>query len=209
MRRRQLLAAQQLAAPCGRRPLHRAPSPIDKERDLARPQIRKHTHAMDETIELTIGPSVAVDPVLPTTTQDSFAALMFAGARAPRNAASMLNARSNCKKRQLKRRHHRARPMLRSQHRISVQSSSLVSAPLHRLHFYVVLRKLIAKLQAFSQSIQETSVVRFYSPIDADDEMLSWQVICDGAFHWIPHPNRCRRSNEEPNASAVVPTGKS
>jgi hypothetical protein len=41
----------------------------------------------------------------------------------------------------------------------SVQSRSLVRARLHRLNFYVVLRKLIAKLQTFSQSIQETTMV--------------------------------------------------
>jgi hypothetical protein len=34
-----------------------------------------------------------------------------------------------------------------------VQSSSLLIVRLHRLNFYVVLRKLIPKLQAFSQSI--------------------------------------------------------
>jgi hypothetical protein len=33
-------------------------------------------------------------------------------------------------------------------------------------------RQLIPKLQAFSQSIQETSMVRFYSSIYSDDKML-------------------------------------
>jgi hypothetical protein len=37
-----------------------------------------------------------------------------------------------------------------------VQSISLLTVRLHRLDFYVVLRKLIAELQAFSQCIQET-----------------------------------------------------
>jgi hypothetical protein len=41
-----------------------------------------------------------------------------------------------------------------------------------RTHLDVVLWKLIAKLQAFSKCIQETSMVRFYSSIDANDEML-------------------------------------
>jgi len=43
-----------------------------------------------------------------------------------------------------------------------VQSSSLLAVRLHRLNFYVVLRKLILELQAFSQGIHETSIVRFY-----------------------------------------------
>jgi len=46
----------------------------------------------------------------------------------------------------------------------------LLTVRLHRLNFYVVLRKLITKLQALSQSIQKTSMVRFYSSIDSDDE---------------------------------------
>jgi hypothetical protein len=54
----------------------------------------------------------------------------------------------------------------------SMQSSSLQTIRLLRLNFYVVLRKLIPKLQAFSQCIQETSMVRFYSSIYSDDKML-------------------------------------
>jgi hypothetical protein len=69
----------------------------------------------------------------------------------------------------------------------SVQSSSLLTVRLHRLDFYVVLRVLIAELQAFSQCIQETPMVRFYSSIYADDELLIRQMSCDSAFHGIPH----------------------
>ena len=58
---------------------------------------------------------------------------------------------------------------------------------MHRLDLYVVLRKLIAELQAFSQSIQETSMVRFYSSIYADDELLIRQMSCDSGFHGSPH----------------------
>jgi hypothetical protein len=67
---------------------------------------------------------------------------------------------------------------------------------MHRVDFYVVLRKLIAKLQALSKSIQETPMVRFYSSIYADDEMLIRQMSGGSAFHGIPHPNRCGLSNE-------------
>ena len=35
-----------------------------------------------------------------------------------------------------------------------------------------MLRKLIPKLQAFSKSIQGTSMVRFYSSIYSDDKVL-------------------------------------
>jgi hypothetical protein len=50
-----------------------------------------------------------------------------------------------------------------------VQSSSSLAVRRHRLNFYLVLRKLIAKLQAFSQRIQETPMVRFYLSIYSDD----------------------------------------
>jgi hypothetical protein len=64
-----------------------------------------------------------------------------------------------------------------------VQSSSLFTARLHSADFDVVLRELIPKLQAFPESIQEASMVRFYSSIYADDKMLIRQMSCDSAFH--------------------------
>ena len=86
-----------------------------------------------------------------------------------------------------------------------MQSSSLPAFDRHRLDFYVVLRKLIPKLQAFSQRIQETSMVRFYSSIYADDKMLIWQMSCDSAFHGIPHQiAAAHRTKTE--ASAAFPT---
>jgi hypothetical protein len=91
----------------------------------------------------------------------------------------------------------------------SVQGSSLLTVRLHRLHFYVVLRKLIAKLQAFPKSIQETSMVRFYSSIHSYDEMLLRQMSCDSVFHGIPHPKSLPHIERRPNASAAFPTGKS
>ena len=66
-----------------------------------------------------------------------------------------------------------------------------------RAHLDVVLRKLIPKLQAFSKGIQEASMVRFYSSIHADDEMLIRQMSGGNVSHGIPHPNRCRTSNED------------
>jgi hypothetical protein len=66
-----------------------------------------------------------------------------------------------------------------------------------RAHFNVVLRKLIPKLQAFSQCIQETPMVRFYSSIYADDKVLIRQMSCDSAFHGIPHPNAAHRTKTE------------
>jgi hypothetical protein len=40
-----------------------------------------------------------------------------------------------------------------------MQSGSLVTDRFQRLDFYVVLRKLIPKLQTFSKRVQETSMV--------------------------------------------------
>jgi hypothetical protein len=65
--------------------------------------------------------------------------------------------------------------------------SSLLTTRRHRLNFYVVQRKLIPKLQAFSQCIQETSMVRFYSSIYADDESLIRQTSRGSAFHGFRH----------------------
>ena len=86
-----------------------------------------------------------------------------------------------------------------------MQRNSLLTARLHRLDFYVVLRKLIAELQAFSQCIQETSMVRFYSSIYADDKLLIRQMSCDSAFHGIPHQIAAAHERR-PNASAAFPT---
>ena len=68
-----------------------------------------------------------------------------------------------------------------------MQGDSLLTVRPHRLNFYVVLRKLIPKLQAFSQCIQETPMVRFYSSIYPDDKMLIRQMSRDSAFHGSPH----------------------
>ena len=81
----------------------------------------------------------------------------------------------------------------------------MLTARLHRLDFYVVLRKLIAELQAYSQCIQETPMVRFYSSIDADDELLIRQMSCDSAFHGIPTKS-LPHIERRPNASAAFPT---
>jgi hypothetical protein len=68
-----------------------------------------------------------------------------------------------------------------------VQSGSFLTARSHRLNFYVVLRKLISKLQAFSQGIHKTSMVRPDSPIDPNDVVLTRQMSCDDVFHELPH----------------------
>jgi len=69
-----------------------------------------------------------------------------------------------------------------------VQSSSLFTARLHGSNFDVVLRKLIFELQAFSQGIHETSMVRFYSSVYSDDIVFIRQTTCrDGAFRELPH----------------------
>ena len=91
----------------------------------------------------------------------------------------------------------------------SAQNCSLLIVRRRRSHFYVVLRKLIPKLQAFSQSIQETPMVRFYSSVDSDDKMLIRQISGDGAFHAIPHQIAADALNEDrmlgnvPDASSL------
>jgi hypothetical protein len=88
----------------------------------------------------------------------------------------------------------------------SVQSSSVLTFRWHRLNFHVVLRKLIAKLQAFSKSIQETSMVRFDSSVYADDKMLIRQMSCDSAFHGNPHQIAAAHRTKTECLSSV-PTG--
>jgi hypothetical protein len=64
-------------------------------------------------------------------------------------------------------------------------NSSFFAARLHRAHFDIVLRKLILQLQAFSQRIHKTSMVRFHSSVDSDDIVLAMSR--DSAFHGTPH----------------------
>jgi hypothetical protein len=75
-----------------------------------------------------------------------------------------------------------------------------VSARLHRVNLYDVLRKLIPKLQALSKGIEETSMVRFYSSINAYDKMPVVQIGCDNGFHGIPHQKPLPHIEESPNA---------
>ena len=63
----------------------------------------------------------------------------------------------------------------------------MLTVRLHRLNFYVVLRKLIPNLQAFPKCIQEPPMVRFYSSIYSDDKMLIRQMSRVSAFHGYPH----------------------
>jgi hypothetical protein len=81
----------------------------------------------------------------------------------------------------------------------------LLTARRRRLNLYVVLRKLIPELQAFSKSIQEASMVRFYPSVYSDDKMLIRQMSCDSVLHGNPHPNRCRNIERKPNVSAAFP----
>jgi hypothetical protein len=67
-----------------------------------------------------------------------------------------------------------------------------------------MLRKLIPKLQAFSKCIQETPVVRFYSSIHANDEMLIRQMSSDSVFHGIPHQIAAAH-RRKPECSAAFP----
>jgi hypothetical protein len=71
-----------------------------------------------------------------------------------------------------------------------------------------VLRKLIPKLQAFSKCIQETSMVRLYSSIYANDEMLIRQMSGGSVFHEIPTKS-LPRIEQRPIASAAFPTARS
>jgi hypothetical protein len=76
----------------------------------------------------------------------------------------------------------------------------MVTALLHRKHFDVVLRELISELQAFSQRVHKTSMVRFYLPVHSDDIVLIRQTTSrDGAFHDKPHNHR-RNIERRPNA---------
>jgi hypothetical protein len=90
--------------------------------------------------------------------------------------------------------------------RASVQSGALLIIRRHRLNLDVVLRKLIPKLQAFPESIQETSMVRFYSSIYSDDKVFIRQMSCDNAFHGIPHQKPLPHIERKPNASTAFPT---
>jgi hypothetical protein len=87
-----------------------------------------------------------------------------------------------------------------------VQSGSFLTASSHRLNLYIVPWVLISELQAFSQGIHKTSMVRSYSSVNTDDVVLIRQMSCDSAFHGT-HPIIRRRDIERrPTFSAVFPT---
>ena len=77
-----------------------------------------------------------------------------------------------------------------------------------RAHFDVVLRELIPKLQAFSKSIHEASMVRFYSSIYSDNKMLIRQMSGDSAFHGIPHEVAAAHRTKATECSAAFPTNR-
>ena len=70
-----------------------------------------------------------------------------------------------------------------------------------RTHLDGVLRKLIPQLQTFPQRIQEATMVRFYSSVHADDEMLIRKMSGDTACHGIPHQS-LPHIEHRPNAAA-------
>jgi hypothetical protein len=69
----------------------------------------------------------------------------------------------------------------------SVQTSSF-AARLHRPDFDVVLRILISELQARSQRIYKSPMLRFCLAIHLENEaLLRLTLSRDGAFHETPH----------------------
>ena len=79
----------------------------------------------------------------------------------------------------------------------------LQTALMHRADFDIVLRKLVAQIQAFPQRVYETAMVRFYSTVDPNDIVVIRQVICDGAFHVRPHPSLPRHWTKTEMCSSV------
>src|ERR1700760_2728961 len=74
---------------------------------------------------------------------------------------------------------------------------------MHRADFDIVLRKLVAQIQAFPQRVYETAMVRFYSIVDPNDIVVIRQMICDGAFHVRPHPSLPRHLTKTEWAAAL------
>jgi hypothetical protein len=70
----------------------------------------------------------------------------------------------------------------------------LAAVHLHRHHFNIVVRELIAKHQPFSQGIQETPMMRLDSAIHANDEMLVRQTSGHSGVH-ESYPHATPRSS--------------
>ena len=82
-------------------------------------------------------------------------------------------------------------------------NSSFFAARLQASNFDVVLRKLIAKTQCFSQRIDKTSMMRFHTSVDLNDIVLIRQAMSrDDASHDTPI-NR-RRNIERTDCSAAL-----
>jgi hypothetical protein len=86
-----------------------------------------------------------------------------------------------------------------------VQSGSFLTARSHRLNLYIVPRVLISELQAFSQGIHKTAMVRPDSPIDPNDVVLIRQMSCDSVFHGTHPINRRRDIERRPTVLGSVP----
>ena len=79
---------------------------------------------------------------------------------------------------------------------------------MHCADLDIVLRKLVAQIQAFSQRIYETAMVRFYSTIDPNDVVVVRQVTCDGAFHVRPPSIAAATLDEDRNTRQRSPPAK-
>jgi hypothetical protein len=66
-------------------------------------------------------------------------------------------------------------------------------------------RVLISELQAFSQGIHKTSMMRSYSSVDTDDVVLIRQMSCDSAFQGIYPINRRRDIETKTEMLGSVP----
>jgi hypothetical protein len=59
---------------------------------------------------------------------------------------------------------------------------------LYRVHFYVMLRKLVSQQQPCPHCIDKASVSRFYSTVEFDDKVLvSRTMRRNTVFHEAPH----------------------
>jgi hypothetical protein len=81
-----------------------------------------------------------------------------------------------------------------------------LSADLYRMHFDVVLRKLVSEFQTGPQRVDKPTVSRFYLTVEFDDEAFVTQTSRrNTVFHEFPHQSP-RVIKLKVECSAGVPT---
>jgi hypothetical protein len=91
-----------------------------------------------------------------------------------------------------------------------VQHTIFSLADLYRVHFDVMLRKLVSQQQSRSQGIDKPTVSRFYLTVEFDDKVLMTRTMRRNTiFHRVPHQSPFRHPTKIERFSSIADTVES